>query len=218
MDMKLFLTASTITPNLVQPFEELIGKSSKGLKAAFIPDAGYGSLPGQIDWIDAERHELANDLHWQVTEVPLRDETSDTIHKLLEYEVIYVNGGFSSYLAKEMQRVGFDKLLSRLWERDIVYVGSSGGSCVMSDIQDVAEWFIGEPEPCAKEIHGLGLIDFQIYPLHDHFMTPTLIDEIRERRDPALKYFLLKDGQAISIEDEIMRVWGDGVIFLDKIK
>jgi hypothetical protein len=61
--MKLFLTSSAITPNLVKPFEEFIGRSSLDLKAAFIPDAGL-KTPGDKSWIDQEMTELATDLKW----------------------------------------------------------------------------------------------------------------------------------------------------------
>lgn len=66
--MKLFLTSSTITPNLVKPLEELIGRSSTGLKAAFIPDAGF-KTPGDKSWIDEEMQDVIRGLGWQVDKI-----------------------------------------------------------------------------------------------------------------------------------------------------
>lgn len=213
--MKLFLTASTITPNLISPFEQMTGRPHIGLKTAFIPDAGYGSSGGPAAWIEGERAELARDLQWEVTEVPLVNETPVTIRKLLDYDVIYVNGGFSGYLANAMRQSGFDKLLLEIFARGIIYVGSSAGSMVMSGVQDAESWYIGEPEPEAINIPGMGYVDFQFYPLHKSLEYPGIIEDIKKKRNRALKYYIVPDGSAISIVDEEIETHGD-VVFIDR--
>ncbi len=209
--MKLFLTSSTITPNLVAPFEQFIGRSSVGLKVAFIPDAGF-KTPGDTSWIDEERQQLVHDLDWQVDQIILKNETNESLHKLFDYDIIYVNGG---YLAEVMRESGFDILLPKLLEKGIVYVGSSAGSMVLSKIQDAASFYFSEPEPEALEIGGLGVVGFEFYPLHDHFWTENLVDKIRKKRNTSLDYYLVKDGSAISIQNQTIQTYGD-VILLQK--
>ncbi len=211
--MKLFLTSSTITPNLVKPFEEFIGRSSRGLKAAFIPDAGL-KTPGDKAWIDVEMNEVISDLQWQVEKITLVEENYKSLERLLEFDVLYVNGGYSGYLAQVMKQSGFDKLLPGLLEKGIIYVGSSGGSMVVSTVQDAASFYFGEPEPEALAIGGLGLVDFEFYPMHEQIWTPDLVDQIKERRDRHLKYYLVRDGQAVSVAEGV-KTYGE-VITLEK--
>lgn len=210
--MKLFLTASTITPNLVQPFETFIGKSSKGLKAAFIPDAGL-KVPGDKTWIDEEMKEVADDLAWSVDRVLLAEENTHTLNKLFEYDVIYVNGGYSGYLAQVMKESGFAELLPSLLANNVIYVGSSGGSMVLSKVQDAASFFFAEPEPKALTIGGLGLVNFEFYPLHDQWWSHDLVDKIKAKRNPTLTYYLVRDGQALGVNNDKVTTYGDVITF-----
>jgi dipeptidase E len=212
--MKFFLTSSTITPNLIKPFEEFIGRSSIGLKAAFIPDAGLKTA-GDKTWIDEEMKEVARDLKWNVEKITLAEENYESLSRLSQYDVIYVNGGYSGYLAQVMKKSGFTKILPDLLNKGIVYVGSSAGSMVLSAVQDAASFYIGEPEPEALEIGGLGLIDFEFYPLHDSRWTAELVEQVKTKRNKDLKYYLVRDGQAISVEDGQVKTYGD-VVILEK--
>ena len=211
--MKLFLTSSTITENLIADFELLVGKSIKGLKVAFIPDAGYGT-PAENDklWIAEERQELV-DLHgWEITDFVLRDLQKQDLQSLFGMDVVYVNGGFSGYLANVMRASGFAELLPSLLNAGVVYVGSSAGSMVMSHVQDASSWYLSEPEPEAINIPGLGYIDFQIYP----HVKPDVIDEIKAHCNPEFTYYLVPDGSAISINDDEMKFCGNGIKVINR--
>jgi dipeptidase E len=212
--MKLFLTSSTVTPNLVHSFEELIGKRSPGLKAAFIPDAAYKIKPN-LSMIEEEKNELISDLKWEIDEILLGNENVESLQRLSHYDVIYVNGGYSGYLAQVMRKSGFDKLLPELLENNICYVGSSAGSMVLSEIQDAASFYFGEEEPEALQIGGLGLVNFEFYPMHESEWTEDLVDKIKARRNKKLEYYLVRDGQAVSVENGLIRTYGD-VIKLNK--
>lgn len=212
--MKIFLVANTITPNLLTPFEEFIGRKTKELKVAFIPDAGLKNNQ-RPDWVDKDRETLIKNLKCEVHEITLENETPQSLEKLFEYDVIFVNGGYSGYLAKVMRKSGFVKILPELFKRNIIYVGSSAGAGVLSKTQDAASFYFGNPEPEALEIGGLGIVDFEFYPMHDHRWTEDLPDRINSRRNPNLKYYLVRDGQAISISDSVIKTHGD-VIFLNK--
>jgi dipeptidase E len=145
----------------------------------------------------------------------LADETIKSLEKLFVYDIIYINGGYSGYLAEVMRKSGFDKRLPELLAKGIIYVGSSAGSMVLSKVQDAASFYFGEPEPEALDIGGLGLVDFEFYPMHDHRWTEDLVDKIKEKRNKKLKYYLVRDGQAISLDNDTIKLYGD-IIILDK--
>lgn len=205
---KLFLTSSTITQNLISDFEKLLGRSIKGLNVGFIPDAADGTPPENDKlWVAEERQFLADEYQWKITDFVLRDATSDTLLALYNLDVIFVNGGFSGYLAKMMRKSGFEELLPSLLEKGIVYVGSSAGSMVMSGIQEASAWYLGEPEPEAMNIPGLGYIDYQFYP---HVKDET-VNEIKRNCHKGYTYYLMRDGTALSIVNDTLTICGDGV-------
>lgn len=206
--MNFFLTSSTITKNLVKDFEDLIGKPIDRLKVAFIPDAADG-LPSDTDksWIAEERQELIDLHNWNITDFKLSEANQKDLESLSNFDVIYVNGGFSSYLSKVMSTSGFEKILPSLLNSGVVYVGSSAGSLVLSDIQDAESWFLDEPDPEALDIPGLGYIDFQIYP----HITDENIAKVKQKCKPEFTYYLLRDGTAISINNGDIKLCGKGI-------
>ena len=216
--MKLFLTSSTITENLVDDFEILIGRPIKGLKAAFIPDAADGAPPENDKlWVAKERQVLIDWYNWKIADFVLKDSNVDDLQALFDMDVIFVNGGFSGYLAKIMRNSGFEEILPALLEKGIVYVGSSAGSMVMSDVQDASSWYLGGPEPEAINIPGIGIIDFQIYP---HVKDST-VEAIKANCKPGFIYYLLPDGTAISIDGEYVRenikLCGEGIEVVERV-
>lgn len=128
---------------------------------------------------------------------------------------MYVNGGYSGYLAQVMRVSGFDKILPQLLAQGVVYVGSSAGSMVLSKVQDAASFYFGEPEPEALKIGGLDLFDFEFYPMHDHRWSEDLVDKIKAKRNKSLKYYLVRDGQAVSYDGRKIQLHGD-VTVLEK--
>jgi dipeptidase E len=206
--MKLFLTSSTITENLVKDFEQLINKPINNLKVAFIPDAADG-IPYEKDnsWVETERQFLIDNYNWDITTFSLKEPNPENLLSLYNYDVIFVNGGFSGYLAKMMRQSGFEKILPELLAQGIVYVGSSAGSMVMSDLQDASSWYLREPEPETIDIPGLGYIDFQIYP----HIEDNEIEDIKINCKKGILYYLLRDGTAISINDDKITLCGNGI-------
>jgi peptidase E len=66
------------------------------------------------------------------------------------------------------------------------------------------EWYLGEGEPGASAIPGLGLVDFEIYPHYDESM----YDEIKKRY-MGRKLYLLKNGEEVLVEGEKVKVLGE---------
>ena len=75
---------------------------------------------------------------------------------------------------------------------------------VTSKTMNVAEWYIGETEPGASAIPGLGLVDFDIYPHYDE----QCLDEIKEKYK-GHKLYLLKDGEEIIVDGDSITVIGE---------
>lgn len=102
-----------------------------------------------------------------------------------------MGGGLEGYLMYWIRMVKLDNYLPEILDNKI-YVGSSVDSMICSNTLNVAEWFIGEEEPGASVIPGLGYLDFEIYP---HF-EESLYTRI-EKMWKIGTLSLLKDGEAI---------------------
>ena len=74
---------------------------------------------------------------------------------------------------------------------------------ICAKTQYSTEWYIGEPEPGANLIPGLGLVDFEIYP---HFEDKNLAKIKKLWKQGEL--YLLKDGEVITFVDGKIEVLG----------
>jgi dipeptidase E len=138
---------------------------------------------------------------------------SDELNKKLqEYSGVFVFGGNTFILRRAMAASGFDKAIKHLLkESNIVYGGSSAGSCVCAKSLHGIE--IGDrPQPDnvprdypIKETiwEGLGLVDFMVIPHYGStWWGKEAADNIKYLKKNNLSYRILKDGQAIVIDGD----------------
>ena len=75
---------------------------------------------------------------------------------------------------------------------------------ICSKTQQLADWYIGETEPGASLLPGLGLIDFEIYPHYED----DLYDEINKHWKKG-KLCLLKNGEAVTKVNDQIKIIGE---------
>ena len=137
---------------------------------AFVATAGepYKERP----WIEADRRALV-ELGYQVTDVTLKDENPSSLKSLLApFDIIFVAGGNTTYLAEHARRAGFKGVIHDLLRQGKLYVGSSAGSILVGP---TVEPFIEEdlpdlpPEFDIEDTATLGLVDYVVLPHHPAF-------------------------------------------------
>jgi dipeptidase E len=207
--MKLFLCSHTINNNLKKDFENFIGKKCKDLKVAFVWTAAKPLK--NWTWKKEDFEPLKKRLGFKLELIDIGVLKGERLKKKLRnFDILWLNGGLTGYLMKKVKESKLEKFLPKLLEEGLIYVGSSAGSMICSKSFEIAEWYIGEPEPGASKIKGLGYIDFQIYP---HYKDK-LLAEIKKHKPKGETYCLLKDGQAIAIENKDMKFLGGKVKLL----
>lgn len=220
--MKLFLCSSFITEDLKPDYDRFVGNLADNPKVACITTAfnGYKELCAQrgespdFSWFDYEDNFARKVLGWNMDLIDLQDLSKNELGMFDVYDGIWVEGGLMLPLIQAIHRTGFaDYLKNNFLKKNTFYVGTSAGSMVCSHSIDAAEWYIGEPEPGVTEFEGLGLIDFQIYP---HYNEANLA-EIQAARKPSEEYWLLKDGQAVSVDNSGTRVFGGEITVLPRV-
>jgi len=206
--MRLFLASEAKNPLNFKKLSDFVG-GFEGKTLAYIPTAANGERPYGSWEKESSSWMLVQTLGAKVVLVVLEEQTTEEVMKNLEgADVIWMAGGSCGYLMYWLRRHGLDTTLPKLLEKNKTYIGSSAGSMITSKSLSVTEWYIGEAEHGAAVIPGLGLVDFEIYP---HFQADQEeeIKKLREENQTGMPLYLLKDGEAITIEGSSFEIFGE---------
>lgn len=199
--MKLFLASEAKHPDTIKNLEKFVG-GLKGKKIAYIVTAANGE--GWGSWKDSGTLKMIIDAGADVETIQLEDHlNNDIISKLSNIDILWMAGGMVGYLAYWINRLELKDKIRKILESGVLYVGSSAGSMITFSSLEMAEWYIGETEPGVKHIPGLGLVDFEFYPHYEEGMLPEI-----KKIYTGKKMYLVKNGEAIIVEDEKVKVIG----------
>lgn len=145
----LFLTSSGLTKNMVNSFFNIIGKCPEEVKILYIPTAGietdgaregialclyelslmgirYGNIfIYNLELILSKGYKRTYSAYVTDEHIASRLMTTE---ELKEFDAVFVSGGDSTVLCREMVRTGFDCVLEQAVNDGLVYVGISAGS------------------------------------------------------------------------------------------
>jgi len=209
--MKLLLTSAGLSnPSIVKAAEDLLGKSAKGVKLAFIPTAANVE-PGDKSWMieDLNNYQKAG---FVVDIVDISAVAKDVwLPRLQETEIMFLGGGNTFHLMHWVKQSGLQDELPSLLETRI-YAGISAGSCIAGPtiFNSVQNLFGEKYELEIKE--GLGLVDFQLIP---HLNSP-YFDKIREEnlreasKDLTEPVYALDDNSALKVIDNRVEIVSEG--------
>lgn len=145
----LFLTSSGLTKSMVNSFFNIIGKCPDEVKILYVPTAAI-ETDGAREGIAICLHELSlmgirsenvfvynlelilskgyqRTYSAYVTDEPIVSRLMST-EELKKFDAVFVGGGDSAVLCREMVRTGFDCVLEQAVNAGLVYVGISAGS------------------------------------------------------------------------------------------
>ena len=134
---RLFLASSGL-----EYIKKFIGHKPSQVKMLFIPTAG--NLDEDVWWIDKDRDVLSK-MGFCVNELDIAEASTAKMQSALaNTDIVYVAGGNTFYLLKQIRETRFDKLLTDYVEAGGLYAGASAGALVAGvDIESVAS--IDEP-------------------------------------------------------------------------
>lgn len=181
----------------------MIGKSPEDIKVLYIPTAGIetdGAREGfalcldelvkmnirydhvliyNLELLLSKDYERTYSSHIKNPAMVTRLLTAD---ELKGFDVVFVSGGDSAVLCREMVRTGFDSVLAEAIGQGLVYVGISAGSMYAAgNLED-----------------GLRIIPNPIIPHYQDGMITALPKGRNEIQ--------LADGQAVLVEDDDIRL------------
>ncbi len=197
---KLFLASSGL--EYVKTF---VNKDPAQLKMLFITTAG--NLDEDVWWIDKDRDVLAK-MGFQITELDIAKKSKAKLEAALQnIDIVYIAGGNTFYLLKQLRETGFDEILTHYIESGGMYAGASAGSLIAGlDIEPVST--IDEPEKVQglKSTKGLGWVSIVPIPHYDMSARTKAIDDIKSRYSKRFEIVLLTDDEAIVVEGNDWKV------------
>ena len=216
--MKLLLTSAGIkNPSIERALLELLGKPIAESTALCIPTASYGHpyvSPNQAwKFIHGSEHRTPMvELGWKsvgILELSALPSIGDDrwVGWVRDADVLLVNGGDPLYLCHWMRESGLADLFPSL--ADMVYVGLSAGSVVMSP--RIGEDFVHWQPPTGGD-EALGIIDFAMFPHLDHPELPenTMADAERWAAGMSVPCYAMDDETAIKVVDGTVEVISEG--------
>jgi dipeptidase E len=207
--MKLFLCSHTIYPEIQNDFEKFVGKPAKTCSVSFITTAANPEKDRSWMYEDIE---FAKNLFKEISIYDIEKMSLEEMEvEFKSRDILYINGGNTSYLMKKFRETGLEKALEDILTESI-YVGSSAGSMIWSKSLEIAEWYPDGQEPGASKVPGMGLLDFQIFPHYQENM----LELIKKNKREDEEYWLLKNGQAISYFDGVIEKHGGEITILPR--
>lgn len=214
--MKLLLTSGGITNTSIHnALVRLLGKPVAESNALLIPTGIYAHpMAGPFTAWKAITGQFAGSLsrlEWkslgvlELTALPSIPK-EQWLPWLQQIDALLVEGGDALYLCHWMQQSGVADLLPSL---DVVYVGLSAGSMVMTP--HIGDYFVQWKPPTGGD-ETFGFVDFAIFPHLDHEMMPhnTLAHAEKWAAGMRVPSYAIDDQTAITVTNGSIEVISEG--------
>lgn len=144
-------------------------------------------------------------------ELDIEGKNEDELRELFkDKNAVFVGGGNTFYLLKAVRESGFDKVAKELVEKGVAYIGSSAGSYIACPTIEMATWKKpGEEKDNfgVTDLTAMNLVPFLVKAHYEPEQAELLKDKISQSK---YEIKIIKDGQAILVEDDNYKLVGDG--------
>lgn len=160
-------------------------------------------------FVERDRKVLT-DLGFKITEFDLTGKSLLQLKSEFKGKhIIWVEGGNTFYLLKQIKASGFDRLIKDLIKRGIVYIGVSAGSYIACPTIEMATWKGNQnPRFGLTDLTALNLVPFL---LSVHYNREKYREGIKEGvLRSKFPVRILTDDQALLVQDGEVRLIGEG--------
>lgn len=191
----IILTSSGFSnPAIMNRVEEFFGGDLGGKKVAIVTTASE----------DKEKNEFAVLAYSQLSEmgfgsVIFFDIERQNPQELIDFDVIYVNGGNTYYLLYWTKKSGFDGVVKEFLRGGGLYIGVSAGSLIAGISIEVLNYTKGDPNSIElKDFSAMKFIQKAIKP---HYMQESEEAISEYEKASGVEVVRLADGMALIGED-----------------
>lgn len=198
---RIFLAASF---NDVCPLFADFERNIKGKTVTFIPTASM--VENVVFYVEAGKKALEK-LGAIVDELELSTATTEEIRtKLKNNDIIYVTGGNTFFLLKELKRTGADKIIIEEVNAGKLYIGESAGAMVTAANIEYAKGMDSlKKAPGLLNFDALNLVDFYTVPHYTNFPFKKAAQKIVIQYSSELKLLPISNHEAIIMDDDEIR-------------
>lgn len=198
---RIFLAASF---NDVCPLFADFERNIKGKTVTFIPTASM--VENVVFYVEAGKKALEK-LGAIVDELELSTATAEEIRtKLKNNDIIYVTGGNTFFLLKELKRTGADKIIIEEVNAGKLYIGESAGAMVTAANIEYAKGMDSPKKaPGLLNFDALNLVDFYTVPHYTNFPFKKAAQKIMSQYSSDLKLLPISNHEAIIMDDDEIR-------------
>ncbi len=194
---RLLLTSDGfVNRNIADRFLQMMDKRPSEINVLFIPTASR--TDEELQYVAESKDELI-ELGIESSNIRVLDlvqaVTSEDIQNV---DVVYVCGGNTFYLMKQIRVTGFDKAIRELVASGVLYIGVSAGSIVAGPNISIAGPY-DENDVGLTDFSGLGLSNVVISP-HYTEADSSIVEKFR--KNLPYEIFPLRDGQALVVVDD----------------
>lgn len=191
--MKNIILTSTgfENPEIMKKVQEFFGDNIRKKRVAIITTAS----------IDKEKNEFAALAYSQFFDMGLEsvvffDIEMQNPEELLQFDVIYVNGGNTYFLLHWAKKSGFDRVAIEFVRRGGLYIGVSAGSLIAGPSIEVINYTGGDENSVGlKDFSGFGFINKAVVPHYDREVDEKAI--LKYEKLSGLKVARLTDKEAL---------------------
>lgn len=205
--MKTLLLASNGSYAIEKGMKLLFPDVSR-IKLVWITTAGKGAK--NQDYLNKHR-ELLKKEGYNFTEIDIDGKNEDELEKLLrDKNAVYVEGGNTFYLLKAVRESGFDKVIKKLIERDVAYIGASTGSYIACPTIEMSTWKKPGEEKNdfgVTDLTAMNLVPFLLKAHYEPEMKEFLKEKIAKTQYPVK---ILTDDQAILVKGYKIELLSEG--------
>jgi dipeptidase E len=198
MMKNIFLASSfaDVSALLIKSIKDQIS----GKKVTFIPTA---SIHEEVTfYVDAGKEALEN-LGLIIDELEISTATKDEIaSKIRSNDYIYITGGNTFFLLKELKRTGTDKILIEQINAGKPYIGESAGSIVLSPNIEYVKEMDDYKAVTLESYDSLNLINFYPLPHYKDFPFQECTERIVSKSPENINLCPFSNTQAILVSGD----------------
>lgn len=175
-----------------------------GLSVAYITTASNFSK--NKTFLNEEREALKS-LGLIVQDIDIVGVSYEHLNKLLgKIDIIYIQGGNTTYLLKHVKLSGLDIIIKKLVNRGVIYIGVSAGSYIVCPSIIKGTWRNSQTNTSLIKNLGLNLVPFLICA---HYENKHNIIVKQKMLSESLELRLINNNQALLVKGEVITLVGD---------
>lgn len=202
--MKFVFISHGIPKGLKEKISQLVGKEPAEIKILYITTPA-NTYPEDAPWLIESIKDIKSQ-GFQMTRMDLEKLSSKNIRSaVFKHDIVWISGGNTFYFMYWANKKGLKEILLDFLSKGGVYAGESAGVvCQITDLEPI-KW-VDNPDKAPEVItEGMQLTQVVVLPHWGWEKYAKIFEKIRDYYiDRGIKPYLLRDGEAIVIENGVV--------------